>query len=255
MRTPKIGSRSAEKVGTMGAMADSEGETTQDSTVEAWTQALAQSKGSPGGGAGTGVMLAIAASLASMVAGYTDAGEDQRQELAEIHARAHELRRTALELADGDAAASEAFGAAFRMDPGPERGAAIRRASVNAAKASAVLGGRAVEAIEDLGWLAANGNPALIADVVVAFGALRAAVTGARTNVSFDLATLRSAGASLEQIRDEQPVLWATVQQLNAALERIDELTAGVDHRAAPTDTGAVQDAVWRAGGTQGQGE
>jgi hypothetical protein len=97
-------------------------------------------------------------------------------------------------------------------------------------------------AIEDLGWLAANGNPALIADVVVAFGALRAAVAGARTNVSFDLATLRSAGASLEQIRGEQPVLWATVQQLNSALERIDELTAAVDHRAAPTDSAASTD-------------
>jgi formiminotetrahydrofolate cyclodeaminase len=223
----------------MDAMADSETVTTQGSTVEAWTQALAESKGSPGGGAGTGVMLAIAASLASMVAGYTDPAEDQRRQLAEIHARALGLRSSALELADGDAAASEAFGAAFRLEQGPERDHAIRQASVDAAAASAVLGGRAVEAIEDLGWLAANGNPALIADVVVAFGALRAAVTGARTNVSFDLATLRSAGATLEQVRAEQPALWATVQKLNAALERIDELTAAVDHRAAPTDTEA----------------
>ncbi|MCU1565927.1 MAG: Formiminotransferase-cyclodeaminase family protein [Pseudarthrobacter sp.] len=224
-------------------MADSEAVTTQDSTVEEWTQALAESKGSPGGGAGTGVMLAIAASLASMVAGYTQPGEEERKELADIQSRARTLRQTALRLADDDAAASEAFGAAFRLEPGPERDGAIHRASVNAAKASAVLGERAVEAIEDLGWLAANGNPALIADVVVAFGALRAAVTGARTNVSFDLATLQSAGATLEQIRDEQPVLWAAVQQLNSAVERIDELTASVDHRAAPTDA-AVEDAV-----------
>jgi formiminotetrahydrofolate cyclodeaminase len=244
MCTPKICSRSAGKVGTMGAMADSEAVTTQDSTVEAWTQALAESKGSPGGGAGTGVMLAIAASLASMVAGYTQPGEGERKELADVHARARALRRTALRLADDDAAASEAFGAAFRLEPGPERDEAINLASVNAAEASAVLGERAAEAIEDLGWLAANGNPALIADVVVAFGALRAAVTGARTNVSFDLATLRSAGATLEQIRDEQPVLWAAVQQLNSAVERIDELTASVDHRAAPTDTEAVQGAT-----------
>ena len=225
-------------------MAETEAVTTHDSTVEAWTQALAESKGSPGGGAGTGVMLAIAASLTSMVAGYTEPGEEQRKELADVHARACTLRRTALELADGDAAASEAFGAAFRLEPGPQRDDAIRQASVNAAQASAVLGDHAVKAIEDLGWLAANGNPALIADVVVAFGALRAAVTGARTNVSFDLATLRSAGATLEELRDGQPVLWATVQQLNSAVERIDELTASVDHRAAPTDTDAVQDAV-----------
>jgi len=222
-------------------MADSEAVTTQGSTVEEWTQALAESKGSPGGGAGTGVMLAIAASLASMVAGYTEPPQDQAGELTDVHARARSLRSTALQLADDDAAASEAFGAAFRLEPGQERDDAIHQASVNAAKASAVLGERAMEAIEDLGWLAANGNPALIADVVVAFGALRAAVTGARTNVSFDLATIRSAGATLEQIHEEHPVLWATVQQLNSALERLDELTARVDHRAAPTDTAAQE--------------
>jgi formiminotetrahydrofolate cyclodeaminase len=218
-------------------MANSEAVTTQGSTVEEWTQALAESKGSPGGGAGTGVMLAIAASLASMVAGYTEPARGQDGELEGIHARARALRSTALRLADDDASASEAFGAAFHLEPGPERDDAIQRASINAAKASAVLGERATEAIEDLGWLASQGNPALIADVVVAFGALRAAVTGARTNLSFDLATLRSAGATLEQVRGEHPVLWATVQQFNSALERIDELTSQVDHRAAPTDT------------------
>jgi formiminotetrahydrofolate cyclodeaminase len=181
-------------------------------------------------------MLAIAASLTSMVAGYTEAEEDQRRELAKLHARAHRLREAALRLADDDATASKAFGAAFRLEPGPEREDAIRRASVDAAKASAILGERAIDAIEDLGWLAANGNPALIADVVVAFGALRAAVTGARTNVSFDLAALATAETPLEHVREQHPALWAAVQHFNAALARVDELTAGIDHRAAPTD-------------------
>jgi formiminotetrahydrofolate cyclodeaminase len=112
---------------------------------------------------------------------------------------------------------------------------------VEAAKASALLGERAIDAINDLGWLASNGNPALIADVVVAFGALRAAVTGARTNVSFDLAALTSAGATLEQIREQHPALWATVEHLDAAVERIDGLTAGIDHRAAPTDNTGLE--------------
>lgn len=218
-------------------MEDPEEVTTQRSTVDEWTQALAESTGSPGGGAGTGVMLAIAGSLTSMVAGYTDPHEHQRKELANVHARAHELREAALRLADEEASASEAFGAAFRLEPGPEREDAIHRASVDAAKASAALGNRAIDAIGDLAWLASHGNPALIADVVVAIGALRAAVTGTRTNVSFDLATLTSAGTTLEQIRQQQPALWGTVEQLSTALDRIDELTAGIDHRAAPTDT------------------
>jgi formiminotetrahydrofolate cyclodeaminase len=217
-------------------MAGSEEVTTQHATVEDWTRALAESAGSPGGGAGTGVMLAIAAALTSMVAGYTEAGDGLREELAGLHARANSLREAALGLADDDASASEAFGAAFRLEPGPERETAIRQASEGAAKASAVLGERAMDAIGDLEWLASNGNPALIADVVVAFGALRAALTGARTNVSFDLAALTSAGAPLEQIREQHPALWATVKRLSTAVERIDGLTAGIDHRAAPTD-------------------
>ena len=211
---------------------DAKAVTTQRSTVEDWTQALAESVGSPGGGAGAGVMLAIAASLASMVAGYTEADGHQRQDLADVHARVRSLRETALRLADEDASASQAFGAAFRLDPGPEREDAIRRASVDAAKASAVLGEHAIGAIEDLEWLASNGNPALVADIVVAFGALRAAVTGARTNVRFDLAALTSAGRTPEQIREEQPALWSTVENLDAAVERIDRLTAKINHRA-----------------------
>lgn len=218
-------------------MADSEEVTTHGSTVDEWTRALSESIGSPGGGAGAGLMLAIAASLTSMVAGYTDADPSRRGELDELHARARSLRMSALRLADDDASASKAFGAAFRLPPGAERNAAIHKASVEAAKTSAVVGERAMGAIPDLQWLAANGNPALIADVMVAIGALRAALTGARTNVSFDLSTLRSAGSTFEQIRHDHPGLWASVERLGAALDRIDRLTAEIDHRAAPTDS------------------
>jgi formiminotetrahydrofolate cyclodeaminase len=178
-------------------------------------------------------MLAVAASLTSMVAGYSgnDGGEPDR-----IRERAQALRQEALRLADDDASASKAFGAAFRLEPGEERDEAIRRASVEAAAASAVLGERAIEAIDDLAWLATNGNRALVADVVVAFGALRAAMAGARTNVSFDLGSLRSAGTGLAQVREQHPDLWAAVEKLNAAMDRIDQLTTAIDHRAAPTD-------------------
>lgn len=223
-------------LGRLGDMENSDEVTTQESTVEDWTRALAQSTGSPGGGAGAGLMLSIGAALTSMVAGYTEAEGDERGALDRIRERARSLRNDALELADRDASASRAFGAAFRLEPGPEREAAISRASLNAAKASAVLGKRAMDAVEDLAWLAANGNPALVADVVVAFGALRATVGGARTNVSFDLASLTSGGSTMKQIRAEHPALWAMVGDLNTAIERIDALTAEIDRRAAPTD-------------------
>ncbi|MDQ0094858.1 cyclodeaminase/cyclohydrolase family protein [Paeniglutamicibacter psychrophenolicus] len=236
-------------------MDETDSVTTQGSTVEDWTRALAQATGSPGGGAGTGLMLALAASMASMVAGYTEPEEDRRAELSRVRERAQALREEALRLADQDASASLAFGAAFRLEPGAERDEAVTRASVDAAKSSAVLGQRAIEAIEAidaLAWLAVHGNRALIADVVVAFGSLRATVAGARTNVSFDLAALTSHGSTMEQVREQHPALWATVTDLNAALERIDSLTAEIDHRAAPTDA-APQGSAKNARATRGR--
>lgn len=229
-------------------MADAEEITTQDSTLEEWTHALAEPIGSPGGGAGAAVMLAIAASLTSMVAGYTeptaDRSEDgrgdqratQQVELETVIAGAQKLRRRALELADEDAGASAAFGRAFAMERGPERKKAIHEASLGAARSSVILGEHATGAIADLAWLAEHGNPALIADVVVAFGALRAALTGARTNASFDLAALKSSGSSLDQVRQQHPELWASVEALDDAIARIDAATQSVDDRAAPTD-------------------
>ncbi|GAA4918257.1 cyclodeaminase/cyclohydrolase family protein [Nesterenkonia rhizosphaerae] len=218
-------------------MGASDSVTTQRSTLHEWTQALAESKGFPGGGAAAGVMLSIAASLTSMVAGYTEPAEHHREDLADIRSRAQALAEEALQLADDDAAASEAFGAAFRKQAGPERQRAIEEASVFAAEASAALGTKAIAAIDDLEWLAVNGKSALIADVAVALGALRAAMVGARTNVSFDLHTLTSAGNTLQQIEKDHPRLWNTVTRLNTALDRVDDIVHGIDHRAAPTDT------------------
>ncbi|MCH6470139.1 cyclodeaminase/cyclohydrolase family protein [Sinomonas terrae] len=216
-------------------MNDSHAVSTHGSTVEEWTRALAQSTGSPGGGAGTGLMLAVAASLMSMVAGYSEADERDPMEVERIRMRAQSLREAALRLADEDASASRAFGAAFRLERGPERQEAIRAASLNAAKSSAVLGELALDALDPLAWLALHGNPALVSDVVVAFGALRAALAGARTNVSFDLASLRSGGKDLDEVREQHAELWSTVRRFDDALDRIDTLTASIDHRAAPT--------------------
>ena len=112
----------------------------------------------------------------------------------------------------------------------------MRAASVDAARASSILGRRASEAVDDLELLALHGNPALIADVVVALGALRAAITGARTNVSFDLAAVSRAGESPEQVREENPEVWSSVTLFDQARDRIDAITAAVDDRAAPTD-------------------
>lgn len=220
---------------------------TEHSSVSTWMQALGTATGNPGGGAASGLMLAIAAGLTAMVAGYTRAthatedasGRDTTEAeatIAALRARAEARSELALRLADEDAHASRAFGSAFHLPAGVERDEAIRAASIEAAAASARLGEHAVDAIDDLAWLTEHGNPALIADVAVAIGALRAAITGARTNVSFDLGSVRSAHGSLQEVRADEPRLWELVAVFDRALERIDRLAASIDSEAAPTD-------------------
>jgi formiminotetrahydrofolate cyclodeaminase len=228
---------------------DTDEVSTEHSSVSTWMQALGTATGNPGGGAASGLMLAIAAGLTAMVAGYTRAthatedasGRDSAEAEAEatiaaLRARAEARSELALRLADEDAHASRAFGSAFRLPAGVERDEAIRAASIEAAAASARLGEHAVDAIDDLAWLTEHGNPALIADVAVAIGALRAAITGARTNVSFDLGSVRSAHGSLQEVRADEPRLWELVAVFDRALERIDRLAASIDSEAAPTD-------------------
>jgi formiminotetrahydrofolate cyclodeaminase len=217
-------------------MDDSPQVSARSSTIDAWTRALARSTGSPGGGAASGVMLAMAYSLTSMVAGYTTVDDDREPELSALKQRATTGRKTALRLADEDAEASQAFGRAFRLDPGDGREEAIRDASVDAAESSADLGVTGAEAVGDLEWLARHGNPALVADIAVACGALRAAIAGARTNMSFDLGSLTSSGESIDDVRHRHPALWETVQRLDAVLTRIDQLSAEIEGHAIPSE-------------------
>ena len=206
-------------------MAD--GRTTRDTTIGRWTEALAGAGGDPGGGSAAGVTLAIAAALMSMVARYAD-------DAAALE-RADALRGVALEAADADAAVSAALGAAMRRDD-EGRPEAIRAASLEASRSSARLGEHARGAIPDLERLAARADAALVADVAVAAAALRAAMSGARANLSSDLGLLRSAGLSLSEVRAQHPDLWTLVAGLDDAIARLDGLTARIDHRVAPTD-------------------
>jgi formiminotetrahydrofolate cyclodeaminase len=177
-------------------------------------------------------MLATAAALSAMVAGYSEPSLETRH----IIERAHGHRRAALVLADEDAVASRAFGTAHRLPPGREHDHQVRAASIDAARSAAALGSRAEELLPDLEWLAENGSPALIADTAVALGALRAALYGSRTNVSFDLGSLLRLGDSLDAVREAHPSLFATVSRFDASLDRIDRVARSIDHRAAPTD-------------------
>lgn len=217
-------------------MNDDDNVSARTSPIDDWTRALSRSVGAPGGGAATGVMLAIAASLASMVAGYTETTADSATELTALRRRTEALRVTALQLADADAVASRRFGAAFAREPGPDRDAAIRDASLDAARSSAALGTQAVAAVDDLEWLKQHSATALVADLAVALSAVRGALTGARANLSFDLGSLTGVGQSLDDVRASYPGLWTAVHDFDRAVARVDRIGEEIDDRAAPTD-------------------
>lgn len=212
-----------------GGMENQEYVSTDRLTVAQWTQKLAQATGRPGGGAGSGVMLSMAAALTSMVAGYSESA-DSGGETERIKLRAEVLRGQSLRLADEDAACSKAFGEAFSTPQGPARSAAIREAALTAAESSAAIGEKAAEVIPDLQWLAEHGNPALVADIVVALGALRAAVSGTRANVRYDLSIMR-AHRTAAQGADESADLLEAIERFDSSLRRIDALSAEIDTR------------------------
>jgi formiminotetrahydrofolate cyclodeaminase len=179
--------------------------TTEGSTVEQWTARLAESVGDPGGGAASAVMLAMATALTSMVAGYAHDADDIRD-------RARSRRTRALELADEDARVSKQLGAALRRDDGG-RDVAVSESSERGARSSIAIADLALDSIGDLELLAERLTPLLTADVAVAVAALRAALTGARTNLAADAAEVEA--------QDDATGRSAAIDRCDAGLERL----------------------------------
>ncbi|NQX34653.1 cyclodeaminase/cyclohydrolase family protein [Herbiconiux sp. VKM Ac-2851] len=189
------------------------GASTGGSTVHDWVRRLAEPVGDPGGGAASGVMLGMACALTAMVAGYSR--HEHPLAAGAIVERADARRERALDLADVDARESAEFGAAYHEPRGEHRDAAVRSAGSAAARISADLAELALEALDDLEALAPLAPAFLRPDVAVAAAALRAALTGARTNLAADLDEVARHGASAAPSLDEG------LARFDRALERL----------------------------------
>lgn len=196
----------------------------RDTTIGDWIDRLAQRGGDPGGGAAAGVMLAMAGSLIAMVAKYA--------EEAGVERRARALSQAALDRADADAAASAAFGAALRSGDDRERD----DAALAAARSSAALAALAGDAIGDVERIARRVDATLLADVVAAASALRAALGAARANLRGDLGALSGHGRPAGSVRRAHPDLWTAAQACDEVIARLDELTRRIDTRTARID-------------------
>ncbi|MEU4429765.1 cyclodeaminase/cyclohydrolase family protein [Nocardia rhamnosiphila] len=158
---------------------------------------LAAKVPAPGGGAVAALHAAQAAALVAMVARYTTRAKDadHRPVIDRIVAAADIARERALTLADADAEAFTAVGAAYKLPKGTDseataRTAAIHEALLEAARVPAAV----IDAADEILTLATEllpiGNPNVVTDIGAAAAAARAAAVTSQLNIEINVVSL-----------------------------------------------------------------
>ncbi|WP_216894646.1 cyclodeaminase/cyclohydrolase family protein [Nocardia alni] len=191
-----------------------------ESAIGRYLDDLAAKIPAPGGGAVAALHAAQGAALVAMVARYTTRAKDadNRPVIDRIIDAADAARTRSLALADADAAAFTAVGAAYKLPKDTDeqttaRKAAITAALLQAARVPAAVVAEADEILSLAADLLPIGNPNVVTDIGAAADAARAAATSSRLNIAINVTSL---GA--EQSAEFGPVL-----------SRIDELIARAD--------------------------
>ncbi|HEX5857255.1 MAG TPA: cyclodeaminase/cyclohydrolase family protein [Microbacterium sp.] len=195
---------------------DVDGDVPVSIPLSSWLDKLAQPQGAPGGGAACGVLIAISAALLHMVAEYTrdsPAAEACAERVAACRVRA-------LEAAEADGVVSARLGAALRPSDDPERDERVRRAAVEGADSSVVLGRIAQELVDELALLSDIGNASLGADLEVAGEALSAALASARVNLLANVKSVQGHRAPADDLDAWVARVTADAGELDAARER-----------------------------------
>ncbi|MET8795797.1 cyclodeaminase/cyclohydrolase family protein [Nocardia sp. NPDC004568] len=158
---------------------------------------LAAKVPAPGGGAVAALHAAQAAALVAMVARYTTRAKDtdHRPAIDRIVAAADTARERALALADADAEAFTAVGAAYKLpkssdSEAAERSAAIHEALLEAARVPAAVIDAADEILTLAEELLPIGNPNVVTDIGAAAAAARAAAVTSQLNIEINVVSL-----------------------------------------------------------------
>ncbi|MFF2549910.1 cyclodeaminase/cyclohydrolase family protein [Nocardia sp. NPDC058058] len=175
-----------------------------DSTLQGYLDELAAKVPAPGGGAVAALHAAQGAALVAMVARYTTRAKDaeNRPVIDRIIVAADIARDRALALADADAAAFTAVGAAYKLPKETDaeqaaRAAAITDALLGAARVPAAVVAAADEVVSLATELLPIGNPNVVTDIGAAADAARAAAASSQLNIAINVASL-DAGAGAE---------------------------------------------------------
>jgi methenyltetrahydrofolate cyclohydrolase len=201
-----------------------------DARMSDWLGQLADRTPAPGGGAVAALCAASSAALLEMVANYTTGGKwaDREEAMKAVIAEVAELRFRAGKLAEADAEAFGAVGAAYGLpkatpDEKAARSAAIQQATLGAAEPPVQVGRLATRLVALADEMVDPANPNVLSDAGVAAATARAALSGSITNITVNAAFLKDDGAA-RALLDE-------VAELQRVMVRADEVAARVVER------------------------
>ncbi|MFF0499647.1 cyclodeaminase/cyclohydrolase family protein [Nocardia aobensis] len=191
-----------------------------ESTIGRYLDDLAAKIPAPGGGAVAALHAAQGAALVAMVARYTTRAKDadNRPAIDRIIAAADAARERALALADADATAFTAVGAAYKLPKDTDeqiaaRKEAIASALLQAARVPAAVVAEADEVLSLAADLLPIGNPNVVTDIGAAADAARSAAASSQLNIAINVGSLGDHEA----------------EEFAPALQRIDEIFARAD--------------------------
>lgn len=206
---------------------DDLGQTIRQSTVERFLTDLAARIPAPGGGAAAALHAAQSAALIAMVARYSDGARYDAALMQRIVIEADELRERSLSLAEADADAFGAVGAAYKVPKDdPARAQLIASALAGAARPPADVIEVTVRLVSLAEELVPSGNRNLITDVAAAAAAATAAAVTARVNIEVNLRGLADAALAAS--------LRATADLADDVVARADQVVAAVRAEIAP---------------------
>jgi methenyltetrahydrofolate cyclohydrolase len=201
-----------------------------DARMSDWLSQLADRTPAPGGGAVAALCAASSAALLEMVANYTTGGKwaDREEAMKAVVTEVAELRARAAALAQDDAEAFGAVGAAYglpRSTPQEKeaRTAAIQEATRGAAEPPVQVGRVAIRLVALADEMVEPANPNVLSDVGVAAATARAALSGSVTNITVNASFLRDP--------DVARALFDEVAELETAMARADDVAARVVER------------------------
>jgi formiminotetrahydrofolate cyclodeaminase len=191
-----------------------------ESTIGRYLDDLAAKIPAPGGGAVAALHAAQGAALVAMVARYTTRAKDadNRPAIDRIIAAADAARERALALADADATAFTAVGAAYKLPKDTDEQVAARKEAIasallQAARVPAAVVTEADEVLSLAADLLPIGNPTVVTDIGAAADAARAAAASSQLNIAINVGSLGDHEA----------------EEFAPALQRIEEIFARAD--------------------------